>query len=116
MSNQAGKIYGRSLTTDDFSRIERQLQTAEDLRLYDLIGLVTGEGMDGSDALVNDLVLQHESQAYGIEPTADEIKDAEMKTPGISGGQTESLIQRNTLPSWMKSSRRAASATRNSMT
>ena len=89
VSNQAGKIYGHSLTTDDLARVERQLQTAEDLRLYELVSLVTGNGMDGSDALVNHLVLQHEAQAYGIEPTADEIKDAEMKLPVFQGPNGE---------------------------
>ena len=89
VSNQAGKIYGHNLTTDEFSRIERQLQTAEDLRLYELVSLVTGDGADSSDALVNHLVLEHEAQAYGIEPSADEIRDAEMKLPVFQGPNGE---------------------------
>ena len=85
VSDQVGKIYGRALTTEEVARIERQLQTAEDLRLYDLLGMVSGDGSEQNDAFVNHLVLQHESQALGIEPSNDEVKDAEMKLPAFEG-------------------------------
>ena len=51
--------------------------------------LVTAYGMDDNDALVNQIVLQHEAQTFGIEPTADEIKDAEMKLPVFQGAGGE---------------------------
>ena len=89
VSNQAGKIYGRNVTTDEMGRVERQLQTARELRLYDLLNLVAGSGMDEGEMLVNHLVLEHEVQGYGIEPTADEIKDAEMKLPVFAGPNGE---------------------------
>ncbi len=81
VSDQVGKIYGRTLTTEELARVERQLDAARDLRLYELYALVTDNGMDEGNAPINHLILQHEAAAYGIEPSADEIKDAEMKLP-----------------------------------
>ena len=83
VSDKVGKIYGRTLTTEEIGRIERQLQTAEDLRLYDLLDLVTDEGSEQNEAAINHLVLEHESSELGIEPSSDEIKDAEMKLPAF---------------------------------
>ena len=80
VSDQVGKIYGRTLTTEELARIERQLDVVKD-GLYELYMLVTDNGMDEGNAPINHLILQHEAAAYGIEPSADEIKDAEMKLP-----------------------------------
>ena len=62
VSDKVGKIYGHPLTTEEVSRVERQLQTRpEDLGLYELGNLVNAGGMDESDAPINHLVLQHEA-------------------------------------------------------
>ena len=73
------------MTTDELARVERQLDTARDLGLYELHNIVNAGGMDESDAPINDLVLQHEAGAFGIDPSNDEVKDAEMKLPVFQG-------------------------------
>lgn len=85
VNDHAGKIYGRSLTTEELARTERQLNIAGELGMYELLNLVRGSGMDQTEAPINQLVLQHEAQAFGIDPSPDEIKDAEMKLPAFMG-------------------------------
>lgn len=85
VSDKIGKIYGRTLTTEELSRVERQLNVAGELGMYELLNLVHGSGMDQTEPPINHLVLQHEARALGIEPTADEVKDAEMKLPAFEG-------------------------------
>ena len=84
-SDKVGKIYGRTLTTEELGRIERQLDAARDLRLYEMTNLVNGDGMEDGEAPINDLVLTHEADALGIVPSNDEVKDAEMALPVFQG-------------------------------
>ena len=79
VSDRVGSIYGRSLTSIEVDRVNRQLRTAGDMGLRNLVSReVIGQG-DEIDAVVNHLVVAHQAEAMGIFPSNDEVTDAEQK-------------------------------------
>ena len=79
VSDRVGSIYGRALTSIEVDRVDRQLQTAADLGLRNLVsGEAIGRG-DKLDAVVNHLVIAHQAEAMGILPTNDEVEAAVQK-------------------------------------
>lgn len=85
VSDHVGTIYGRNLSSFEVERIERQLRTAAELGLVNLVNRdVTGRG-DELERIVNHLVIAHEAGEMGIYPTDDEVVNAEMKLSAFQG-------------------------------
>ena len=83
--DRVGSIYGRNLTSIEVERINRQLRTAGEMGLTNLVSReAIGRG-DDLDAVVNHLVLVHQAEAMGIYPTDDEVVNAETKLPAFQG-------------------------------
>lgn len=83
-------IYGKPLKPVDIERQVKNYQLTMALGQYDLIGKLGGGASDRDVALTefvwNLLVLQHEAEAMGIQPTDDQIADRIMALPNF---QTE---------------------------
>ena len=85
VSDHVGTIYGRTLTSIEVERTNRQLRTAAEMGLRNLVNReVVGRG-DELDAVVNHLVIAHQAAEMGIYPTDDEVVDAETKLPVFQG-------------------------------
>ena len=79
VSDKVGTIYGRSLTITEYDRVSRQLQTAQELGLTNVVEPELIGGRDAGEAVANHLVMRHQVEQMGIVPSDDEVKDAEMK-------------------------------------
>jgi parvulin-like peptidyl-prolyl isomerase len=84
-SDKVGSIYGRSLTTLELERTMREIQTAADLQLGNIIDPVIVEGNNRTSIAVNHLVMIHQAQTMGIVPSDDEIMEAEKKLSVFQG-------------------------------
>ena len=85
VSDHVGTIYGRNLSSFEVERINRQLQTAGNLGLMNLIGRdMVGRG-DEMEAVVNHLVIAHQAVDMGIYPSDTEVATAEQKLPVFQG-------------------------------
>ncbi|HEY0370109.1 MAG TPA: peptidyl-prolyl cis-trans isomerase, partial [Chthoniobacterales bacterium] len=76
-SNQLGRIYGRAVPTSEAQRSARLFTLARELGMYTLLqDMVTGAQTE-NDAIMeftwNRLVLEHEAERLGIQPTKEEI-------------------------------------------
>src|SRR5256714_3890850 len=107
-SDEVAKIYGRSFTRTDAQRYGRYYQLVALLGLSDLLdGLAPGAATDnkkGNTFVVNLLVLRHEAERLGIQPSDSEIVEAVKKFPefqGASGFDTAKYdgVERVILPS-----------------
>ena len=93
VSDRVGSIYGRNLTSIEVDRVNRQLQTARELGLSNLVDrdlIGRGDELDPvAAAVVNHLVVAHQAEAMGIFPTNDEVTEAVQKLPKFqtSSGQ-----------------------------
>jgi parvulin-like peptidyl-prolyl isomerase len=81
VSDKAGSIYGRALTTTELERTRREIQTAADLGLENIVDREIVEGRDWTKIEVTHIVLLHEAEAMGIFPSDDEIMEAEKRLP-----------------------------------
>ncbi|GAB4171178.1 MAG: hypothetical protein Fur0032_10350 [Terrimicrobiaceae bacterium] len=91
-ANVAARIYGRIYTPADVDRIARTYDLAMGLGLLDLVMGLGGSGPDGSpsisDYVVNVVVLRHEADLLGIQPTQEQIAERIRKmAPFLTGGQ-----------------------------
>ena len=85
-NDRAGTIYGRNVTVTELPRADRQLRTAAELGLTHIYApeLVPQRQIDEA-ALVDQYVMQHQADAYGIIPTDDEAQDAAQKLSAFLG-------------------------------
>ncbi len=71
-----GKLYGRDLSNVEVDRGERMFDLAYDLGMVDLLRALAGNGQTRDDVkrqfALNLLILQHEAEALGIQPTPDD--------------------------------------------
>ena len=88
-TDHVGKIYGRTLTATELQRTERQMRIAAELGLTHLTQREIFEGGDLTEAALNNLVIQHEAEKLNINPTDDEVLDAEMKMAAFQGANGE---------------------------
>src|SRR6266513_3554730 len=88
-SDEVAKIYGRSFTRTDAQRYGRYYQLVTLLGLSDLLdGLAPGPATDnrkGNAFVVNLIVLRHEAERLGIQPSDSEIVEAVRKFPEFQG-------------------------------
>src|SRR5258708_36356023 len=84
-SDEVGKIYGRSFTRTDGQRYGRYYQLVTFLGVSDLLdGLAPGPATDdrkGNAFVVNLIVLRHETERLGIQPSDSEIVEAVKSFP-----------------------------------
>ena len=87
--DRAGTIYGHNISVSDLQRAGRQLNTAGELGLSHVYTpeLLQSSRSDGSgeDALVNQYVMEHQADAYGVYPTAEEVDEAAQKITAFRG-------------------------------
>ena len=76
VSDRVGNIYGQSVSATDFSRVERRLDVARSLGVYDVLRAANEGVYDPEDATINYLVLEHEADKFGIHPNDDEVRAA----------------------------------------
>jgi parvulin-like peptidyl-prolyl isomerase len=77
VNDKVGSIYGRSLTTTELDRTRREIETAAELGLTNVVDRDVTGGRDWTAIDVNHLVLMHQALAMGIVPSDDEVADAE---------------------------------------
>ena len=85
VSDKVGTIYGRTVTNTEYERILRQLQTAQELGLTNIIQPDLTGGRDASEAVANHLIMRHRAEEMGILPSDDEVAAAEQKLPVFAG-------------------------------
>ncbi len=83
--DRAGTIYGRNVTITEIQRAERQLRTAVDLGLSHVAAPELVQQKSLNDALVDQYVMQHQAEAYGILPTDDAANEAAQNLPVFKG-------------------------------
>ncbi len=80
-SGAIGKLDGRTITVGDIQKNERSIQLAFSLGLRDLVEDLTTEGRSRDDQSLsfawNLLLLRDEAKRLQVEPTADQIRNAE---------------------------------------
>ncbi len=85
-SDRAGTIYGRPVTITELQRADRQFRTAYELGLTHVVSPELQESARSeNDVLINQLVMEHQAQAFGILPTDDEADEAAQKLPVFRG-------------------------------
>ena len=85
-SDRVGTIYGRPVTITTLQRADRQLRTAAELGLSHIVAPeLTREAQSENDALINQIVMQHQAEAFGILPTNEEADEAAQKLPAFRG-------------------------------
>lgn len=76
-NNQFGKIYGRPISTVEFQRSSRLFMLARDLGMYlflqDMVAGANSENEAHAEFTWNRLILQHEAERLGIQPTMEEV-------------------------------------------
>jgi PPIC-type PPIASE domain/SurA N-terminal domain len=85
-SDEVAKIYGRSFTRTDAQRYGRYYQLVTFLRVDLLDGLAPGAATDnrkGDTFVVNLIVLRHEAERLGIQPSDSEIVEAVKNFPEL---------------------------------
>ena len=108
-SDQFAKIYGRKVTMTEARRDARLFQLSRLLGMSDLgDGLAPGGGTDDQKAvtfIINLIVLRHEAERLGIQPSDAEIVEAVKKFPAFQGasgfdGAKYDQVDRTILPSF----------------
>lgn len=82
-NDRVGTVYGQSLSNTDFERTIRQLNTAEDLGLENLVKPEVFNKRDLISSAMNFIVLKHQASALGIEPSDAEVEEASRKIPAF---------------------------------
>ncbi len=84
-SNRVGTIYGRTVTVPDLQRADRQFRTAYELGLTHIASPELTQTRSENDVIINQIVMQHQAEAYGILPTDEEADEAAQKLPVFRG-------------------------------
>ncbi len=88
-STVAARLYGRNVSNVELSRGGRFFELARDLGMFeflrDLIGSAQTEGQAKEHFALNLIIIRHEAEMLGIEPTATDIADAVKKLPAFRG-------------------------------
>ncbi len=88
-SGVAGKIYDRNVSQAEFQRNSRLLQLASQLGMRDLVQALTLGAQSETDAYTsfawNMMILRHEADKLGIEPTTSEIAEGVKTLPAFQG-------------------------------
>lgn len=83
------RVYGRDVTNIELGRYARFFELARDLGMFeflrDLIGSAQTQAQAQEQFGLNLMVIRHEAQALGVQPTAQEIADALKKLPAFHG-------------------------------
>src|ERR1041385_7125323 len=67
-------IYGRAVSFAQAQRIGRKFDLAQELGLDDLVQSLAVRRQDARENFIwNDMVLKHESERLGVEPSSDEV-------------------------------------------
>ncbi len=85
-SDRAGTIYGRPVSITELQRTDRQWRAAYELGLTHVVAPELQESARSeNDVLINQLVMQHQAQAFGILPTDEEADEAAQALPVFRG-------------------------------
>jgi peptidyl-prolyl cis-trans isomerase D len=80
-----GQLNGRTITVSDIQKIERSIQLIVSLGMNNLLDQLTTEGRTRDDQFLsfawNLLLLRDEAKRLQVEPTAEQIRDAEKSLP-----------------------------------
>src|SRR5260370_2074001 len=80
-----GKLNGRTITIGDIQKVERSIQLVFSLGMNDLLEELTTDGRSRDDQFLsfawNLLLLRDEAKRLQVEPTAEQIRDAEKSLP-----------------------------------
>jgi peptidyl-prolyl cis-trans isomerase D len=80
-----GKLNGRTITVSDIQKVERSIQLILSLGMNDLLEQLTTDGRTRDDQFLsfawNLLLLRDEAKRLQVEPTAEQIRDAEKSLP-----------------------------------
>src|SRR5580658_5532990 len=80
-----GKLNGRTITVGDIQKIERNIQVIFSLGMQELVQDLTTEGRTRDDQSLsfawNLLLLRDEAKRLQVEPSADQIRNAEKALP-----------------------------------
>ena len=80
-----GKLNGRTITIGDIQKVERSIQLIFSLGMNELLEELTTDGRTRDDQFLsfawNLLLLRDEAKRLQIEPTAEQIRDAEKSLP-----------------------------------
>ncbi len=82
--DRAGTIYGKPLTVSELQRADRQLITAGDLGLSHVFAPEFTQG-GINDALVDEYVMQHQAEAFGISVSEEDANEAAQKLAVFRG-------------------------------
>ena len=75
-------IYGRPVTFTQAQRVGRKFDLCQDLGLFDLLQSLAVRRQDAKENFIwNDMVLRHETERLGIEPSSDEVVAAIQAMP-----------------------------------
>jgi hypothetical protein len=107
-SDEFVKMYGRKVTMSEARWDARMYQLSRMLGMTDLADLAPGGGNEDQRVgtfIVNLLVLRHEAERLGIEPSKEEIIDAIRKFPAFQGASgfdsaKYDQFEQNVLPSF----------------
>ena len=83
--DRGGTIYGKNMTVPELQRAERQLTTAGELGLNHIYAPELTQQVTLDDALVYQYVMEHQAEALGILPSAEEVDDAAQKISAFRG-------------------------------
>jgi peptidyl-prolyl cis-trans isomerase D len=92
MTGQLGKVYGHGVTIEEVQKLERDLNVAMQLGLYDLPSQLATDGRSRDEQVVsyvwNLFILRDAAARLALDPTPDQVKDAERKLAAFqSDGQ-----------------------------
>ena len=93
-SNRVGSLYGQSVSSNDFSLIQRRLDVAGHLGTYEVVRAATEDGYDQQGGPINYLVLAHEAERLGIHPSDEEVRVAGEQLTAFQGPNGEYDPQR----------------------
>ncbi|MDQ3623184.1 MAG: SurA N-terminal domain-containing protein [Verrucomicrobiota bacterium] len=88
-ADTVGSIYGRPVTQAEYLRESRKFDICYDLRMGEFLeSMIAGSQAQTRDAATsayvwNSLILRHEAEALGIQPTDDDVVEAIQKLPAF---------------------------------
>lgn len=87
MTGQLGKVNGHVVTVEEVQKLERDLNVAMQLGLYDLPSQLATDGRSRDEQVVsyvwNLFILRDAVARLALEPTPDQVKDAEKKLAAL---------------------------------